>query len=121
MFDIALDPLNDILYGVANGTSLYTIDQTNASATFVGNLGYSVNGLTFGSNDILYGFTSSGYTLSINTSTGVGSVLSFNGIGAYGADGVGGVAEVSEPAVLAFFGLGLMGLGFSRRAKASNA
>ena len=53
-------------------------------------------------------------TLALDTLTGAGSSLSTNGIQAYGADGVGGVTNVSEPSSIALFSLGLIGLGLLR-------
>jgi sugar lactone lactonase YvrE len=200
MFDIALDPISAILYGVSGNGRLYSIDQVTASTSLIGNTSAFINGLTFSSdgtlygtgtdslytlnlatgaagligtgnydssgdiafddagnlylssttgagdslwtidtssgvgtllgqtgftnvyglnyaNDTLYGFTSSGTTLALDTLTGAGSSLPTNGIQAYGADGVGGVTNVSEPASIALFSLGLIGLGWLRRGK----
>lgn len=206
MYDIALNPLTDILYGVSSSGVLYSIDQTDASTTFIGGVGHSVNGLTFNdagvlyasggsslytidlgtglgsavgsgsyyssgdiafddlgnlflssttgpgdslwlidaltgsgsligeiglsgvyglnyTDDTLFGFTSGGTTLAINTSTGQGTFVSSNGIDAYGADGVGGVIEssVPEPSALFMLGLGLIGLAFRQRFGAKKA
>lgn len=198
MFDIALNPLSNILYGVSSTGSLFSINQTNASTALVGSTGASINGLTFGadgtlygsggnglysinlsngsasiigtggyissgdiafdnmgnlylssttgvgdslwtldtntgagtllnqtgfsnvyglnySNNILYGFTLAGQTITLNTSTGVGTFLANNTILANGADGVGGVIDAPEPSSLTLIGLALAGLGFSRR------
>jgi hypothetical protein len=82
MFDIALDPYTNVLYGV-QGSGLYTIDQTNASTARVGTIGASINGLTFGSDGTLYG--SGGHGLySLNKSTGAANLI---GTGAYVSSG----------------------------------
>ncbi len=198
MFDIALDPISDILYGVTGGSRLYFIDQSTASTSLIGNTAAFINGLTFSkdgtlygtgsnrlytidlatgsanligagsysssgdiafddsgnlylssttgagdslwsldtstgigsllgptgfnnvyglnyANSTLYGFTSSGFTIALDTLTGVGTSVSTNGIQAFGADGAGGVTNVSESSSIALFALGLIGLGLLRK------
>ncbi|CAM3812651.1 PEP-CTERM sorting domain-containing protein [Rheinheimera salexigens] len=83
MYDIALDPTSNILYGVLGGTALYAIDQDTAATSFIGNTNAIINGLTFGSNGILYG--SGGNSLfSLSLSTGLAG---FIGSGAYSSSG----------------------------------
>ncbi|MDJ0807991.1 MAG: PEP-CTERM sorting domain-containing protein [Gammaproteobacteria bacterium] len=66
MFDIALDPITDVLYGVSGGGTLVSIDKTNASSTAIGGTGSFINGLTFDSSGILYGSGGSGlYTIDL--------------------------------------------------------
>ena len=55
MFDIALDPITDTLYGVTGGGGLYSIDTTDGAATFIGGTGAFINGLTFDSSGTLFG------------------------------------------------------------------
>jgi hypothetical protein len=77
MFDIAFSK-SGVLYGVATinsqASALYKINTTNASITKVGNVGFFVNALTFGSNGTLYAAGYSKFS-KINTTTGKGTVV----------------------------------------------
>lgn len=202
MFDIAMDPISQMLYGVSGGGTLYSIDKSDGSISSIGSTGSSINGLTFSSSGTLYGsggsnlytintlsglsslvgntgysssgdlafddmgtlymsasgggtdrlieldaltgagslignigfssvyglnysdstlfgFTAGQQTISIDVSTGLGSLLTSNGINTYGADGVGGVENpvpVAEPSHLGLTLLALLGIiGWRRR------
>ncbi|OEY67316.1 hypothetical protein BG841_13275 [Marinobacter sp. X15-166B] len=100
------------------GDSLWSINPNTGGGVSLGPTGFSnVFGLDY-FNGVLYGFTLAGQTISLNTSTGAGMLLFNNQINAFGADGAGGVARVPEPASLLLLGLGLAGLGVSRKRKA---
>ncbi len=75
MTDIAFDPYGN-LFGITF-TGLYSIDSTNANATYIGNHSISGgNALVFGPDGTLYGAGSNTISLfSIDTTTGSGSVL----------------------------------------------
>ena len=115
--DIAFDALGN-LFMSALGTGnddLISLNASTGAGSLIGSIGYGgVYGLNF-NNSTLYGFTLAGQTISIDTATGAGTLVAMNGIHANGADGVGGVTQVPEPASIALLGLGLIGLGFSRR------
>ncbi len=66
MYDIALDPTSSVLYGVAGGISLVSIDKTNGATSSIGALGAFINGLTFDSAGTLYGTGGTGlYTIDL--------------------------------------------------------
>lgn len=71
-----------ILYGTtgaggSNNSNLITIDLATGSTTVIGSIGYNVNGLTYDSStNTLFGSASSDVgLLSINTTTGAGSLI----------------------------------------------
>jgi hypothetical protein len=82
MTDIAFDPSGN-LYGITFG-SLYKINPTNASASFIGNLNTSANSLVFDISGTLYTANSSLYT--VNTATGATTLVGSGG-GSYSSSG----------------------------------
>ncbi|OEY67317.1 hypothetical protein [Marinobacter sp. X15-166B] len=76
MFDIALNPITDRLYGVSSGGTLFEIDKSDASTTPIGSTGATINGLTFSSDGTLYGSGGNSlYTLNLGdgSATSIGS------------------------------------------------
>lgn len=114
--DLAFDSSGNLYMSAIGGGSdrLVSLNPATGAGSLIGSIGFPlVYGLNY-QNSTLYGFTSNGQTIGINTSTGLGTLLAFNGIRTNGADGAGGVT-VPEPSVFALFAAGLFGLGFVRR------
>ena len=107
--DLAFDSSGNLFMSATGGNGgdqLVAVDSSTGTGSFVGDIGfYSVYGLSF-SGSTLYGFTNGKNTLSIDTGSGVGTIVNTNDIRAYGATG----SPVPEPATMILFGLGLAGL-----------
>ena len=114
--DIAFDSGGNLFMSATGGDRLVSLNVGTGAGTLIGNIGFgTVYGLNF-SGSTLYGFTLSGATITIDTGSGLGTFFATNGLRANGADGVGGVS-VPEPGTLALLGIGLLGMGISRRRK----
>lgn len=66
MTDIAISPGGD-LYGVSGTSQLFHINPFTAHSTFVGNLGQSVNSLTFSTSGVLYAAGQALFTINVGT------------------------------------------------------
>jgi hypothetical protein len=73
-YDIRFDDAGKC-YLLTGSGALYTLDVSNGQATFVGPIGYTVYNLSYDSGT-LYGFTTDGKIISINTTTGAGTFVS---------------------------------------------
>jgi hypothetical protein len=99
--------------------SLWTIDINTGIGALLGDTGFiGVYGFNY-TNDILYGYTNDGDTISLDILTGAGTFIATNQVNASGANGVGGVTLVNAPLSFTLFGIGLAGLAFSRKLKQS--
>ena len=80
MFDIALSPTSNILYGVTGAGDFYSISQTNGAASFIGATMATdtINGLTFDSSGTLFG---SGGTNLFTVNLGSGLATTVGGTG----------------------------------------
>ena len=66
-FDIALNRSGQ-MYSVADNSTLYRVDKTNAQSTLIGVAGEFINGLAFDQNNVLYGSGGSSlYTIDVLT------------------------------------------------------
>ena len=74
MFDIALNPITNILYGISGSGNLFEIDQNDASTNLIGNTNNQINGLTFDNSGILYGSGGSGL-FSIDLLSGAANLI----------------------------------------------
>lgn len=71
-----------------NGDQLFTIDPTTGQGTLIGSIGYSgVYGLAY-FKGIMYGFTGSGSVITINLSTGAGTLVFAYNLGFDGATAI---------------------------------
>lgn len=67
LFDIAINPMNNDMYGVGNNT-LYKVDKTTAALTLIAVTSLSLEGLTFSSDGTLY-TTGDGYAIYVVDTT----------------------------------------------------
>lgn len=82
-YDIALNPLTGMLYGVTYPGSLYSINTSDGSANCIGSTGSFINGLAFDNSGNLYG---SGYThlYTIDLSNGSATQVAYTGYNSSG-------------------------------------
>ncbi len=116
--DLAFAFLNGVMYastfGAIHGTSsdqLWTVNLATGVETFVGNIGKpNVFGLAV-LGGVLYGLDNAGDLLTINPTTGVGTVVANNAIGWTGATSAPDqVVRTPEPGGLLLLGSGMLAL-----------
>ena len=85
--DVAITPKGEELYGVSLD-SVYRVDPVTAAATLVGVIGVAgVNALGFNSTGALYAATLNGELLTIDKTTGIGTIVGHFGEGIYYSSG----------------------------------
>jgi hypothetical protein len=92
--------------GPGGTSTLYTVNTSTGVATTVGNIGYGVLATDF-ENGTLYGFTTSGQIISINTGTGAGTFVANQSSGDVFSAATAGAGAVPEPASLTMMNGGL--------------
>lgn len=73
-YDIRFDDAGKC-YLLNGSRTLYTLNVTNGEVTLVGSIGYITYNLSY-DNGVMYGFTTDGKIISINTTTGAGTLVS---------------------------------------------
>jgi len=119
LLDMATNSLGTI-FGSGDGScSIHTVDTATGAATCIGGA-MRFTAIAFDDSDTLFGIDISGDALyTINTTTGFSTLVGGNiGSDIRGLAFVPDSVAVPSPATLALFGLGLAGLGWSRRKKA---
>lgn len=111
LYDMAFDGNNLFL---TNNENLYSVNTSTGSASLIGSIGFEVASMD-SENGTLYGFTSDGTSIiSINTTTGAGTVVSAQDttlnvvFGA--APAAGASVSTPEPSSLTLLALGSLGL-----------
>lgn len=84
-FDIAINPINQEMYGVAIDGKLYNINKTTAIATEIGPTSKLLNSLTFSKKGTLYGMGAGNTIYSVDLSTGVLSEIGTTDLSIYPA------------------------------------
>lgn len=81
--DIAFNPINSTYYAIS-ARSLYTIDVSNGSLSFIGNIGSNFTALTFDNKGVLYAMSNQHDELfTINTTTAFMTNLGSTGTGIF--------------------------------------
>ena len=81
MLDIAINPMNQRMYGVSSSSQLFEIDVNDASIDLIGPVDIPFNGLAFSDEGILYGMTQfSNRLYRISTVTGNVTLLGDIGV-----------------------------------------
>jgi hypothetical protein len=82
--DLAFDNTGTLYATVSGGDKLVTVDVDTGVATLIGSIGFGgVYGISF-KDGVLYGVTSSGEFLTINTTTAAGTLIGTNAKNQYG-------------------------------------
>ncbi len=82
-YDIALNPLTGMLYGITGYGLLYSISTNDGSATYIGKTGKFINGLAFDSSGNLYG-SGNIYLYTIDLSNGSATEVAKTGYNSSG-------------------------------------